>query len=211
MVVGVFTLFKMAIWAPALQAWGWSCNGQEGGGSSPPPSWVRADSTALTHSLQLTAPVHSPPLSPSLSLTCSFSHSIFISFFLSPWMMLHSHSTAAVCITISSVHMYLCIHVGGLTIIKMYQILCTANTFGSISICVFNQKVRWLFLPRAAAASTSLTSYLWITNDLLVMKKKKALLDANELLCAVAPPFLKVVCIWFQPHDLRTSLVRHLI
>lgn len=86
------TVFVMAIWAQVLWAWGWSCNGQAGGGSSPPPKWVRADSTVLTYSLQLTVLIHSPTLFLSVSL--------LISFFFSP-MIPHSHSAAAVCITIS--------------------------------------------------------------------------------------------------------------
>lgn len=56
------------------------CNGQGGGGSPPPPSWVRIDSIALTYSLQLQFIAH------------ALSHSFFNSFFLSPWMMLYSHS-----------------------------------------------------------------------------------------------------------------------
>lgn len=55
-------------------------------------------------------------------------------------MSLHSHSAAAVCITIST-HMYLNIHVGRASIIK---IELTPNTFDalcSISICTSNQQL----------------------------------------------------------------------
>lgn len=72
-------------WAHVLRAGGWSCNGQAGGGSSPPPKWVRPDSTVLTYSLQLAVLIHNPAPSHSLPLSLHVSRPVLISFFVPLW------------------------------------------------------------------------------------------------------------------------------
>lgn len=110
-------LFVMAIWALVLQAWGWSCNGQGGGGSSPPPSWVRTDSTVLTHSLQLTTLF--------LSLSLSLCFNFFLPFPLDdaflPLRITGMHTNL-------SVHMYPSRRVGVVSIITLYLTFSSANT-----------------------------------------------------------------------------------
>lgn len=114
-------VFVKAIWALALQAWGQSCNGQGGGGSSPPPSWVRTDSTVLTHSLQL--PTLPLPLSLSLSLL-----SLCFNFFF-PFPL--DDASLPLCITCMHtnlcVHMYPNRHVGVVSIITLYLTFSSAN------------------------------------------------------------------------------------
>lgn len=133
-------VFLMAIWALVLQAWGWSCNGQGGGGSSPPPSWVRTDSTVLTHSLQLT----------TLSLSLSLCFNFFLPFPL-------DDASLPLCITGMhtnlSVHMYPNRHVGVVSIITLYLTFSSSNTSAHCSISFVRLLKHNLLPPNRADAS----------------------------------------------------------
>lgn len=151
----------MAIWAQVLWAWGWSCNGQAGGGSSPPPKWVRADSTVLTYSLQLTVLIHSPTLFLSVSLCLNF-------FLLLPYDSSLPLSSSCMHNNLC-VHMYLNIHVGGVSIIKIYLTLSAQQArFAVFPFALLIKKFTHFFFQRALTASTSVLHLLpLITCDLL--------------------------------------------
>lgn len=90
---------------------------------------------------------YSSQFSSIAQLSFSLFHSVLISFFFSP-MIPHSHSAAAVCITISlctciSIYMWV-----EYLLLKYIWHFCSASTLCSISIYTSNQEVHWLFLSR---------------------------------------------------------------
>lgn len=149
----------MAIWAQVLWAWGWSCKGQAGGGSSPPPKWVRADSTVLTYSLQLTVLIHSPTLFLSVSLWLNF-------FLLLPYDSSLPLSSSCMHNNLS-VHMYLNIHVGGVSIIKIYLTLFAQQAhFAIFPFALLIKKFTHFFFPESfdsvrLCPSFATFNYMW--------------------------------------------------